>query len=128
MATKYSSTASDDDTVDLSLFIDAVRFHWRAFFSCLAGAIAISVLAYALIPSRWEANTTLRIGAVAVVSKSPQLIESTIEAATRVRKERFQTAVFNSTSLAGKLSSTEEALYRRTVKATPVNGTNLIDV
>jgi len=119
----------DSDTIDLSIVTDAIRRHWRTFTACLVGAIVLSLLLFALIPPRWQARATLLVGTITSVAQTDQQsrpIEPLPEVSARMHLAQFQQAVFASPNLAGILAPRDAALYGKTIKAVPVNGTNLI--
>lgn len=122
---------TDEDCIDLSLLIDAVKQHWLAFTGCLLSAVCLAVIAYLCIPPRWSASATVRIGTVASFSLTDArsaLIETPPEAEATVHLAHFESAVFASPLLAQGLSNRDRMLYRKTLKAEPVRGTNLLGI
>lgn len=122
---------TEDDCIDLSLLVDAVRQHWLIFMGCLLGAVCIAFIAYLCVPPRWSASATLRIGAVASFSLTDadsKLIESLPEAEATMHLSHFESAVFASPKFAQALTNRDRALYRKTLKVEPVRGTNLLGI
>lgn len=122
--------SQDDDFVDLSLIFDVLKDQWRLFIAILLGALIIGATAYSLVPSRWHAEATLRIGEIASVSlgqPTTELIEPVGEAIARMQLAQFQDAVIDSPSLKG-LEQGEINLFKKTFKTAPVKGTYFIHV
>jgi len=122
---------TDDDCIDLSLLIDAIRRHWLAFTGCVLAAICIAVVAYLCVPPRWSASAIVRIGAVASYSltdANSKLIETPPEAEATMHLARFENTVFNSSLLTQGLPDRDKALYRKTLKAEQVRGANFLNI
>lgn len=122
----------DDDFIDLSLIIDVLKDQWRLFIVILLGALIVGAVAYSLVPSRWQAKATLRVGEVASISSGAstnetELIEPVSEAVARMYLVAFQDAVIASPVIQG-LAQGEIDLFRKTFEAVPVKGTYFIQV
>lgn len=128
--TEKIQSPQNDDFVDLSLIIDVLKDQWRLFAVILVGTLFVGVIAYFLVPSRWQAEATLRVGEIVSVSSgepTTELIEPVGEAVARMQLAQFQAAVIDSPALQD-LEQGEIALFRKTFKAVLVKGTYFIRV
>lgn len=119
-----------DDFVDFSSIFFVLKEQWRLFSVVLIGAIVVGVMAYSLVQPRWQAETTLRVGQVMLISSgrsTTELIEPVREAVARMQLAQFQAAVLASPALQD-LEQDEITLFKKTFKAALVKGTNFIHV
>lgn len=124
--------SQDDDFIDLSLIVDALKDQWRLFSIILMVALIAGIIAYSFTPSRWEAEATLRVGEIASISSgesanNTELIEPIGETVARMQLMQFQDTVINSPTLQG-IEQGEIALFKKTFEAEPVRGTYFIHV
>ena len=127
-----TKSSQDDDFIDLSLIIDVLKDQWRVFSIILIAAITLGVTAYSLVPSRWQAEATLRMGEIASLPLeqsmgATELIEPIGEAVARMQLVQFQNTVINSPKLQD-LDQSEITLFRKTFKAAAIKGTFFIHV
>jgi uncharacterized protein involved in exopolysaccharide biosynthesis len=129
MTNNKKSIEMDGDGVDLSVVFKAITQQWRVFFACLATALVLAVLACMLIPPRWSASATVRIGVIPSYGPAELPfggpIEPVSEVEARVRLPDFAKGVFQEPALQG-MTSADIALYRKTVKAVALRGTGLV--
>lgn len=130
--TDNAKSSQDDDFIDLSLIIDVLKAQWKVFSSILVFAFILGTVAYFAVPSRWQAEATLRIGKITSLTldqagQNSELIESVGEAVARIHLVQFQETIINSSSLQG-IDESEIDLIKKTLKAVPVKGTNFIHV
>ncbi|GGI54420.1 Wzz/FepE/Etk N-terminal domain-containing protein [Oxalicibacterium solurbis] len=130
--TENIKSPQNDDFIDLSLIINVLKDQWRLFIVILLGALIVGTIAYSLVPPRWQAEATLRVGEIASASpgestSDTELIEPVGEAIARMYLAQFQDTVISSPTLRG-LEQGEIGLFKRTFEAEPVKGTYFIHV
>jgi uncharacterized protein involved in exopolysaccharide biosynthesis len=101
----------------------------------LVGTV-VSIAVVVLVPERWEATALVRLGRVGAVhdtagvhpSEEALLIESPERASERFRMRSFQDNVLSALAISIEDSDARSDLYRTSLKARPVRGTDLLEL
>jgi uncharacterized protein involved in exopolysaccharide biosynthesis len=125
---------AEEEFIDLASIAAFVARNWGTLVAGVAVAMLCGAALFAVLPSRWQAQTTIEIGQVPAGtpvsgSRGVTLIEPPPQAAERLKQRELVNSALASLGIpTDQPEEPRAALFRHSVKATVVKNTNFIQV
>jgi uncharacterized protein involved in exopolysaccharide biosynthesis len=125
---------AEEEFIDLASIAAFVARNWGTLVAGVAVAMLCGAALFAVLPSRWQAQTTIEIGQVPAGtpvsgSRAVTLIEPPPQAAERLKQRELVNGALVSLGIPTDQPTEPRAvLFRDTVKATVIKNTNFIQV
>lgn len=118
----------DDGTIDLAQIVAFLRRNWGLITLTTLVLILAALALFTLLPSRWQAVTTLEVGQMPTATGNG-LVEPTPQAAERMKQRELINQTLTRLAIPSDQPDNQKAnLYRNTLKPTIIKNTNFIRI
>lgn len=126
---RIAANADDqDEFIDLSQIGAFALRNWKVLLVCVLLTMACGAALFTVLPSRWQAETTIEIGQMPA-GGAISLIESPAQSVERVKQRELINIALNNLKIPIDQEDHAEAkLFRRTLKPAVVKNTHFIEI